>query len=429
MKLCPYPFSRLQTSNYEDRFEEIRGTFLPCVPSWFKENYFKIPHNYTLDDIWNGEQARELRKKMYEGDFSFCNREACQIPLFSIEEMSDPNMLFLETPISPENLKAIIEKNPIMPVGPSSIYLTSDFTCNLKCPICRSELITNGPPTASALEEFNYVQKHRSSLEVIKFANGGEVFYSKLQRALLKSINKNDFPKIRRIHIVSNGTLFNSKAYEELAPGSSFIKDVNISIDAGSKAIYEKVRGPYWEQVCENIEWLGRLRYEGKLDYYSFHVIITKDNFRDIPNMVELGKLCRVDRILVQPYLNGPGHGYKDYFEQAIHLPSHPEYSDFVNLMLRFKDEPIFYTYLDLPGFNKKIEIDVNIQKAWAYYLRADEFMKMGQFLAALDFINHSIELTPKKYSYLKKCEILKELNYESEYYVTYEIAKNIEGD
>ncbi len=168
MKLCPYPFSRLQTSNYENRFEKLRGTFLPCVPSWFKAEYFDIPAEENLDDIWNGRQAVELRKRMYEGDFSFCNREACQIPLYSVEELSDRRVVFAETPITEENIEAIKKKDPIMPSGQSSLYLTSDYTCNLKCPICRAEVIPNSTPTVSAIEEYDYVHRSKRSLEVIK---------------------------------------------------------------------------------------------------------------------------------------------------------------------------------------------------------------------------------------------------------------------
>lgn len=426
MKLCPYPFSRLQTSNYADRFDRLRGTFLPCVPSWFKNEYFDIPSEENLDDIWNGKQAQELRKRMYEGDFSFCDRAACQIPLYTIEELADRRIVFAETPIPEENIEAIKNKNPVMPNGPSSLYLTSDFACNLKCPICRSEVIPNSTPTPSAIEEYDYVHRARHSLEVIKMANGGEVFYSTLQRKLLKSFNSTDFPKLRRVHIVSNGTLFNKKAFKDLAPGTHFIKDVNISLDAGTKEVYEKVRGPYWEQVVENVHWLGELRKSGQLDYYSFHIIITKDNYRDIPQMVQLAKDCNVDRVLIQPYLKGENQGYKNYEEQAIHLTSHPEYRDFINLLSQYKDEPVLYTYIDLPGFDAKISKDVEIQKAFVAYLRADEFLKINELTAALDYVNESIALNPREYAYYKLWEILKAMGKPDEAEEAFQIAEKM---
>ena len=132
MKLCPYPFSRMQTSNYDSRFEGISGTFIPCVPSWFTDDYYRLKREDKLEDIWNGLAAQELRRRMYEGDYSFCDRKSCQIPLFEVDELADKELVFNETPIPPENIQAIKDKNPIMPSDPSSLYLTSDFTCNLK---------------------------------------------------------------------------------------------------------------------------------------------------------------------------------------------------------------------------------------------------------------------------------------------------------
>jgi hypothetical protein len=426
VKLCPYPFSRMQTSNYEDRFDALRGTFLPCVPSWFKEEYFKIPAEENLDDIWNGAQAQELRRRMYEGDFTFCDRAACQIPLFDVEELADKRIVFAETPVSAENIEAIKRKDPVMPKGPSSLYLTSDYTCNLKCPICRNEIIPNATPTASALEEYDFVHRSRGSLEVIKMSNGGEVFYSHLQRKLLKSLNNTDFPQLRRVHIVSNGTLFSQRTYKDLAPGTHFIKDVNISIDAGTKETYEKVRGPYWEQVSQNVRWLGEMRRSGQLDYYSFHVIITKENFRDIPDMVALGRECGVDRILIQPFLKGPRQGYADYDAQAIHLTTHPNYQEFIDLLSQFKDEPILYTYIDLPGYDKKITQDVDTQKAWVFYLKADEAYKAGQFDSALKFIHESIHLSAREYSFYKLWEVLKGLDRPAEAQEAFETAEKM---
>lgn len=406
MKLCPYPFSRLQTSNYEGRFDSLKGTFLPCVPSWFKEEYFQIPKEKKLEDIWNGQAAQELRKRMYEGDFSFCNREACQIPLFTVEELADQRVGFAETPIPMESIEAIKRKDPVMPNGPSSLYLTSDFTCNLNCPICRNELIPNKKPTKAAVEEFDFVHQVRDSLEVIKLANGGEVFYSTLQRKLLKSLNSEDFPKLRRVHIVSNGTLFNQKTYDDLAPGTHFIRDVNISLDAGSKEVYEKVRGPYWDQVVSNVKWLGEMRLAGKLDFYSFHIIIVKENYKDIPNMIKLAKECHVDRILIQPFLKGPDQGYANYEAQAIHLPSHPEYNDFIKILDQFKNEPIMYTYLNLPGYDEKISKDVDIQKAYVTYLKSDEAYQIGDIPLSLHLVLESINLHPRKYSLERLAEL-----------------------
>lgn len=411
MKLCPYPFSRLESSNFKGRRAFFNGTFIPCCTTWLTDEYFNLPKEDKLENIWNGQAAIEFRKKMYEGDFSFCNRHACKMPLFTVEEMADKNLLFAETPISEKNLTAITRKDPIMPEGPSSLTLISDLICNLKCPICRPSIIPNSAPSKEALEEYTFVHSKRESLEVVKMSNGGEVFYSTLQKKLLKSFNNQTFPKLRRIHIVSNGTLFNQKTYDDLLPGASFIKDVNISIDAGSKEVYEKVRGPYWEKVLSNVTWLGEMRKSNKLDFFSFHIIIVKDNYRDILNILELGRKCHVDRVLVQPYQLGPDQGYENYLEQAVHLACHPEHKEFLEILHTYKNDPLFYTTFNITGYENKISNDVDIKKAFALYLKAGELLNQDKAQEALRFIQESINLHPENYAYEKLSEIRKILN------------------
>lgn len=405
MKLCPYPFSRMQTSNYDERFSGIHGTFIPCVPSWFTDEYYKLKREDKLEDIWNGFAAQELRRRMYEGDFSFCDRKACQIPLFEVDELSDKDLVFNETPIPPENIEAIKNKNPIMPSDPSSLYLTSDFTCNLNCPICRSEVIPNkGKPSKSAQEEYDYVFKVKNSLEVIKMSNGGEVFYSKLQRKLLKSFNNDDFPKLRRIHIVSNGTMFNKNNYELLHPGTKFIRDVNISLDAATREVYEIVRGKNYDDVIKNIGWLGEMRRDEKIDFLSFHIIIVKDNYKDIPNILKLAHENYVDRVLLQPFLYNDYAAY-DFDEQAVHLSTHPEYKEFMDILKKYSEDPLLYSYFDIPGMNTKIEDDVLKGKAFKIYKKGHDMFMKKKYEEALKCFNEALQTYPEYYVYFEMGE------------------------
>ncbi len=423
MKLCPYPFSRMQTSNYDSRFEGISGTFIPCVPSWFTDDYYRLKREDKLEDIWNGLAAQELRRRMYEGDYSFCDRKSCQIPLFEVDELADKELVFNETPIPPENIQAIKDKNPIMPSDPSSLYLTSDFTCNLNCPICRSEVIPNkGKPTQAAQEEYDYVFKVRKSLEVIKLANGGEVFYSKLQRKLLKSLNNEDFPLLRRVHIVSNGTMFNKHNYDLLHPGTKFIRDVNISLDAATEEIYEVVRGKNFKDVIKNIQWLGEMRRDNKIDYYSFHIIIVKNNYRDIPNILKLAHDNNIDRVLLQPFIDNPYSQY-DFADQGVHVPGHPEYEDFMNILKEYADDPLLYSYFDIPGMNSKIESDVLRQKSFKVYKQAHELFLKKDFKRALPLFNESLDIFPEYFVYFEKAELLREQGKLEESLENYDLA------
>jgi hypothetical protein len=164
----------------------------------------------------------------------------------------------------------------------------------------------------------------------------------------------------------------------------------------------------------------------GKLDYYSFHIIIVKDNYKDIPNMIRLAKECHVDRVLIQPFLKGDDQGYKNYEDAAIHLPQHPEYHDFVKILDQYKDEPILYTYLNLPGYDTKISKDVDVQKAYVIYLKSDEAFMANNLEESLTLLLESIELNPREYAYQRLAEIYKKLGKDSEAAVAMEKYKEL---
>lgn len=398
MKLCPYPFSRIQTT-HNRRTSKLEGSFVPCCSSWFNKEYEQIAPEENIDDVWNGKAATELRKKMYEGDYSFCNMSECKMPLFTVEELSDPKMVFLETPIAPENIEAIKRRDPVMPKSPSSFHLSADLRCNLACPTCRPKIIPNTSASPSAIEEYDYVHRSKADIEIIKMSSSGEVFYSHTQRELLKSLNAVDFPKLRRVHIVSNGTLFNKKTYADLSPGTTYIKDVSISIDAGSKEVYEKIRGPYWEQISANLIWLGEMRKAGKFDFLSLNFTVITDNFTDIPNLVALGKKIGVDRILLQRYVKIPEQGFNvdQQHDQSIHLDNHPRHQELLNILRTYQEEPVLYSLLDIPGYEHKLNENVTIKKAFAIAVNAQEFLKEGKLDEAFTSIKQAIELLPNE--------------------------------
>ena len=85
MKLCPYPFSRIQTNHTENKTSH--ESFYPCCPSWLKEEYHRLPKENKIENVWNGKAAQELRSRMYKGDFSLCDIEACKIQLLSLDEL------------------------------------------------------------------------------------------------------------------------------------------------------------------------------------------------------------------------------------------------------------------------------------------------------------------------------------------------------
>jgi Tfp pilus assembly protein PilF/wyosine [tRNA(Phe)-imidazoG37] synthetase (radical SAM superfamily) len=408
MKLCPYPFSRIQTNHTENKTSH--ESFYPCCPSWLKEEYHRLPKENKIENVWNGKAAQELRSRMYKGDFSLCDREACKIPLLSLDELSNPLINFIETPISDKNMEAIKRSDPILPDKPSSLHLAAETVCNLSCKSCRPHLIPNTPNNDKHADELNFIQSLKRSLRIVKMSSSGEVFYSTTQRQILKNFSPEEFPELQRIHIVTNGILFNPKSYQDLLPGTKFIKDVSVSIDAGSKSIYEKIRGPFWEQLIENLNWMSELREKKIIDFLSLNFILLKDNFRDIPNLVKLGNSLNVDRILIQKYLIYPNQGYltqEEKLEQSVHMPEHPDHAEMISILENLKDEPKLYTFLNVDGYERKIQKDVNSKKSFFLYTQSENFLNNGELEDALEVINESIRIEETHHALNLKALIL----------------------
>ena len=141
-----------------------------------------------------------------------------------------------EAPITPQNLKAMTNGITELPEGPSSLVLSADQRCNLKCPSCRNHLISSlsEDETEMVNKEVQYVWDSRRFVQIIKMSGNGEVFFSPDQRDLLKKFSHDSFPRLDYISIISNGLLLNQKTLDELRPGSDFIKQIAISLDAGT---------------------------------------------------------------------------------------------------------------------------------------------------------------------------------------------------
>jgi molybdenum cofactor biosynthesis enzyme MoaA len=346
VKICPYPFARMEVGMAE--------WFSPCCSNWLTPQYFSLESG---KDHWNGPAAQELRRRILKGDYSLCRRERCQIRLFRMNELEEQPQINAETPISPRNLKAMQSGYTELPEGPCSIDLSADLRCNLKCPTCRSHLITSlDKDTAERVaKEKDYIWKHRHSLQVVKMSGNGEVFFSPDQREILKRFTREDFPQLQYVQVLSNGLLLNQKTLDTLHPGSEFVKKVSISIDAGTEEVYQDVRGGRWKTLIQNLRWIGEQRASGRFDWFSFLFVVRRANFQTIPQVIDLGQSVGVDQIRFIPFNVWPHMEpglKKQYEDESVHLPSHPQYSEFLDLARMYHDGSRIIFGMELPNLS-----------------------------------------------------------------------------
>ncbi len=322
-KICPFPFARM----------EVRATkFIPCCSGWLTDEFHQLDAG---KDVWNGPAAQELRRRIYKGDYSLCRREHCGVDLTTLAENEE-----LSAQIHTSNHNAIHSRETELPGPPTSLCVVADPRCNLACPSCRSEHITQltvvQKNNMAATEDA--IQKNAKFLEWITFGDG-EVLFSPWGRKLIQNFAPQRFPKLHCIELKTNGLLFDFENYLALMPGAQFIRRVMVSVDAGNSDTYKVVRGGDWNRLIKNLEWMADLRAQNKLDKFQINMTLRLENFRSLPELIRLGKKLNVDAVKVMSFEPWERMGVTDYASQAVHLPSHPQHKELYSIWERVAHE------------------------------------------------------------------------------------------
>ncbi len=330
--VCPYPFSRTSLN---------AKSFIPCCDDWLKSK--DLLYKSESEDKWNGESAANFRQRMYQGDFSSCKRELCQEPLIEIDSLDEKRPLITEGHLLTQAVvKDIKAQNSVLSSGPSFVsFGSSDNVCNLKCPSCRPEQITK--LTTRRREAFYSslieLKKYRADIEIIRLGDNGEVFFSPRIRKLLKVLTKANFPKLKEVKILSNGTLLNEKMWRSCSPGTELISEINISVDAGRERDYEIVRGPMWKTLLKNLEFISKLKRDGAIKRFYLNMTVQYHNYQGLSELITLGSELGVDSILLHPIHHWSGLSANEYLAKAVHRKEHPEHQKFLNVLKEAKNQ------------------------------------------------------------------------------------------
>ncbi|MBC7540655.1 MAG: radical SAM protein [Bacteriovorax sp.] len=332
-RLCPFPFNRLEISNQND--------FIPCCYDWVK--YDSLPTN-TNSQVWNSEQAQLIRRSMHDGSMKYCDQSKCNAITFSFLQLvffsffAKFSKKFPYHTLSFKVLLSILLKKEVLTEKPSHLNYSSDLSCNLKCPSCRSNYISNDPKIN--LEKNTGLFKDIAlEAETILFS-GGEFFFSKRNLNILQSIKQSEYPNLKTITVMTNGLLFNKKLWDGLGEGKLFIKRILVSIDAGNESHYRITRGGNFKHLLENLEFIKTLKESNELDFFSIQFVPRKDNYESMEEFVLLGEKLNVDRVLFQTFCQW-SESSLEFVEQAIHLKTHPNYHDFEKIAQKVKHKSI----------------------------------------------------------------------------------------
>ena len=282
----------------------------------------------TSSEIYNRASAVAIRQSVLDGSFRFCDSVKC--PWISGDCLLDKN------DVEGVNIRRALENGQLEFDRPSYVYLAFDASCNLSCPSCRLRVITEKGSVQIEKEELieSSIMPLLRSAERLNLDPAGELLVSRPLRRLLFKLNRRDFPNLS-VEIITNGTLFTPGEWAKFLGIHDMVDSIRVSIDGATKATFEKLRrGARWEPFIENMRFLASLRESNVVNLLQFSMTYQVDNFREMPDFVDLCRaLDPASRVVFEKLENWGTFTTEGYARKAVHLMSHPLHEEFLSII------------------------------------------------------------------------------------------------
>lgn len=308
-----------------------------CVcDGWLPKPVGSITDFENLEDIWSNPVAKQIQDDVGSKKFTWCAVEHCGIK-------------------HGNNSEDVYQ-----------LIFGIDDSCNLQCPSCRREKRMHTEGDDLFRQKYNAVEhtvrllnKFQPRIHVT-LACSGDPLASHIYRPLLHSY---EGKSSQTFTLFTNGLLI--KKQLDKTKLLDRITSFWISVDAGSKSVYETVRvGGDWDQLMANFEYLLENGFSEKVHLFY---VVQKNNFRDIANFVNVlekynfqGNLNQLDDwgtwnrdTVVNPdpwtIRNGT------YLEHNVLDPAHPLHNECKNIIKDFRNHdrlclaPRLLQQLDMP--------------------------------------------------------------------------------
>lgn len=297
----------------------LRGECYICAC----ESFLPISVGYvesfrSMDELWSNPVARIIQEDIDNKKFTHCAVEKCGI---------------MTRDIQPKKYH---------------ISINIDESCNLRCPSCRDNyrMHTNGPLFDTYLRRANHIVNLINDFDKpcnIIMSGNGDPLASLIMRPLVYDLRLKDN---QTVTLFTNGLMM-----KHHLPKSSILNKITkyqISIDAGSKEVYEIVRlGGNFESLIENLDYLSSI--VAKPHNVTLFFCCQQKNYHDMYNFI---KLCEKYNFLgVITKLENWGtwaNGTVDKFNEhdVIGNVDHPENDHVFNILSSIYNNPHTKRYL-----------------------------------------------------------------------------------
>lgn len=206
---CSKPFKWFEVSEAKEK-----GDVFVCCPAWLDISLGNICYQ-SVEEVWNGEKAQEIRRSVLDGSLRYCNRsrypflQTVSGPVERVEDVADGD------------LRAVIEDElTILPYGPREIICSYDGSCNLSCPSCRTEVIVESENRQQILEIQDRIRREAlRDAHLLYITGSGDPFGSPFFRKWPQPMNRHDMPRLKEIRLHTNGQLLTPRMWSTLPQG------------------------------------------------------------------------------------------------------------------------------------------------------------------------------------------------------------------
>lgn len=315
------------------------NAYICSSPSWIPKFVGNI---VEADDVWqilNSETAQKIRQEIYHGRYYYCNNKICSF--FA----NVPSAKYNFSPTTDSDLEPLaFEPKPEYQVHqiPRTITFDFDYTCNLQCPSCRTQVINNNKHHVIRSLNNQIVENIKTKI-IDKIENqpvlicwaGGEIFISEPYLNLLKYIIRTKKSNIT--HSMSTNGSYLLKKRELLIDILPYLSLLRISFDAATAETYSKIRvGGHWHTLLENVQWLCEyVREHGLKVELVADFVVQQQNYQEIPMFVELAESLGIKQINFQKMWNWGTWPMEEFKQHNVYDRDHPEYNKLVEIFQR----------------------------------------------------------------------------------------------
>jgi hypothetical protein len=286
--MCLVPFLRLEVHHKQN---------FMCCPSWIKK---ELPNGVSLSELWNSEEAQEIRSTVMDGSFKHCDETLCPYLKDVINDgVLKSGYVTHNSLLTPKFKKIFEDKTKDIPNNyVKEINFSFDRSCNYKCPSCRTDFIIANTERQKGI---NLTIKEiedtfSTSLEKMYISGTADAFASASYRNYLKNFDPEKYPKLKKIHLHTNGSLWTKELWESMKSIHPYVKTCEISIDAATKETYEtKTRiGGNWETLINNLKFISTIN---TIDNIKLSFVVQESNFKEMKPFYDLIRFIFSDKI------------------------------------------------------------------------------------------------------------------------------------